>query len=53
MNQGIGSQFVGGMVTAMVGVIIVAAIYQLNKPNTPLVPSATGVANNTLGALFK
>ena len=53
MNDGIGGQFVGGVFTAIMGVIVIAAIYQLNKPNTPLVPGATSVANNTLGAIFK
>lgn len=53
MNEGLGGQFVGGMFTAIMGVIVIAGIYQLNKPNTPLVPGATSVANNTLGAIFK
>lgn len=55
MNQGggVASQLVGGIFLAAMGVIVIAGIYQLNKPNTPLVPGATSVANNTLGAIFK
>lgn len=54
MNQGgIGSQLVGGFFVATLGVLVIAGIYQLNKPNTPLVPAASSVANNTLGAIFK
>lgn len=54
MNQGgVGSQLVGDIFLTAMGVIVIAGIYQLNKPNTPLVPSTTTVANNTLSAIFK
>jgi hypothetical protein len=46
-------QVVGGLFTVGIGVIIVAAIFQLNKQNTPLVPAAANVADNTLSAIFK
>ena len=51
--DGIGGQIVGGAVVVALAVITVGAIYQLNKPNTPLVPASTGVANNALADLFK
>lgn len=48
MGQGI----VGGFVTLGIGVIVIAAIYQLNS--RPGVVNATqSVANNTLTSLFK
>ena len=55
MNNGggIGSQLVGGLVVATLGVITIAGIYQLNKPNTPLVPASQTVATSTLSAIFK
>lgn len=54
MNQGgVGSQLVGGIFVVALGVVVIAGIYQLNKPNTPLVPGSVSVANNTLGAIFK
>lgn len=55
MNNGggIGSQLVGGIFVTALGVLVIAGIYQLNKPNTPLVPGATSVANNTLSSIFK
>lgn len=52
-RDGVASQLVGGIFLGVMGVITVAAIYQLNKPNTPLVPATQSVANNTLGAIFK
>jgi hypothetical protein len=52
-QQGAFSQIIGGVFVGIMGVIAIAAIYQLNKPNTPLVPATQSVANNTLGAIFK
>lgn len=52
-QSSVGAQLVGGIFVAMLGVITVAGIYQVNKPNTPLVPGTVSVANNTLGAIFK
>lgn len=56
MNQGIGGQLVGGIVVVGLGVIAIAAIYQLQHPakGTPSVASdATSITNNTLGTIFK
>lgn len=47
-----GSQIVGGFVTVAVGVVVVAAIFQLGKPNNPTVSDVTGFGNNTVNALF-
>ena len=44
---------VGAFVTVGMGVVAIAAIYQLNKKGSPLVPAASGVANNTLTSIFK
>ena len=52
-GQGAGSQFVGGFFLVAMGVVVVAGIFQLNKPGTPLVPTAGNVANNTLSSIFK
>jgi hypothetical protein len=43
----------GGVIGIGMAVVIVAAIYQLNKKGTPLVPGAVSVANNTLTSIFK
>lgn len=43
----------GSIVTLGVGVIVIAAIYQLGKSGNPIVPTAGTAYNNTLGALFK
>lgn len=54
MNRdSIGAQIVGGIVVFGLGVLTIGAIFQLNKPNTPLVPSATSVTNTALGDIFK
>lgn len=53
MGDGLGGQVVGGAVVVALAVITVGAIFQLNKPNTPLVPDVTGVSNNALSDLFK
>ena len=44
---------IGAVTSIALGVIVIAAIYQLNKKGTPLVPAASGVANNTLTSIFK
>lgn len=48
---------VGAGVTLGLGVIVIAAIYQLGKNNNPIVPALVGGQNSaynaTLGALFK
>jgi hypothetical protein len=44
---------VGAIVTLGVGVVVIAAIYQLGQSGNPIVPSATTAYNNTLSALFK
>lgn len=43
----------GSIVTLGIGVVVIAAIYQLGKSGNPIVPSATTAYNNTLSALFK
>jgi hypothetical protein len=55
MNQegGAVSQLVGGVLVIGLAVVGIAAIYQLNKANTPLVPDSTSVANNALSDIFK
>lgn len=44
---------VGAFVTLGIGVITIAAIYQLGKSANPIVPDATSVTNTTLNSLFK
>jgi hypothetical protein len=46
-------EIVGAVSGLFMGVIVIAAIYQLNKKGSPLVPSVTGVANHTLTSIFK
>ena len=53
MREGIGSQVVGGVVAVSLAVLTIGAIFQLNKPNTPLVPAAQNVATTTLNDVFK
>lgn len=48
-----GSQLIGGFVTVAMGVIVVAAIYQLGVNSSNVATDVTQVANNTLGGLFK
>jgi hypothetical protein len=43
----------GGLFGVMMAVVVVAAIYQLNKKGTPLVPGAVSLGNNTLTSIFK
>lgn len=44
---------IGAFVTVSLGVITVAAIYQLGKSANPIVPTAGAVATTTLNNLFK
>lgn len=53
MGQGTGAQVVGGLVTFGMGVIIIAALYQLGKQGNPTVGAVQNIADNTLGGLFK
>lgn len=46
-------QIVGFLTTAAVGVVGVAAIYQLSKGKAPLVKAGQSVANTTTKSLFK
>jgi hypothetical protein len=47
-----GSSIVGAIATIGIGVIVVAAIYQLNQaPN--VTNATTNIVDNTLGGLFK
>lgn len=48
-----GEQLVGGIVTVALGVIVIAAIYQLGQKGNPIVPSTTSVAQTTLTNIFK
>ena len=49
-----GDQIVGGFVTLGIGVIVIAAIYQLAKPGGQTITSdATQSYNQTLSSLFK
>jgi hypothetical protein len=48
-----GDQIVGGIVTVALGVIVIAAIYQLGHTNNPIVPDATSLGQTTLTNLFK
>ena len=47
------NEIVGAFVTVSLGVITVAAIYQLGKSANPIVPTAGSVATTTLNSLFK
>ena len=44
---------IGAFTGIAMGVIVIAAIYQLNKKGSPLVPAASGVATTTLTSIFK
>ena len=48
-----GQTLAGGIIGVMMGVIVIAGIYQLNKKGSPLVPAASGVATTTLTSIFK
>ena len=43
----------GVIVTLGIGVITIAAIFQLSKGKAPLVTATQSVANNTLSSIFK
>jgi len=47
------AEALGGFFGVAMAVVVVAAIYQLNKKGSPLVPAARGVADNTLTSIFK
>lgn len=53
MGSGTGSQIVGGAVVIMLGVIVIAGIYQLGKKGNPIVPAASSAYGSTLTSLFK
>lgn len=48
-----GQSIVGAGVTIMLGVIAIAAIYQLGKSGNPIVPAASSSYQATLTSLFK
>ena len=48
-----GTQLVQGIVTVALGVIVIAAIYQLGKKGNPIVPSVTTVGQTALTNMFK
>jgi len=45
--------FVGAAVTLGIGVIVIAAIFQLGKKGNPIVPAASAGYSSTLSSLFK
>lgn len=53
MNQGLGAQVVGVLMIGVTGVLVVGAIFQLNKPQGTIVPNASSVATTTVNDLFK
>lgn len=53
MGNGTGSQIVGGLTIGLIGIIVIAAIYQLGKKTNPIVTTSGTAYDNTLGALFK
>lgn len=46
-------EIVGGFFGVAMAVVVVAAIYQLNKKGSPIVPTAGSVATTTLTSIFK
>jgi hypothetical protein len=44
---------IGAVVTIVLGVLGIAAIYQLSKGNAPLATDTTKVASQTLTSIFK
>ncbi len=48
-----GQDAIGAVSAIALGVIVIAAIYQLNKKGTPLVPAGQAVATTTLTSIFK
>lgn len=47
------NDIVGGVFAAIMGVIVIAGIYQLNKKGSPIVPATQNVAVATLTSIFK
>ena len=48
-----GQTLAGGIIGVMMGVIVIAGIYQFNKKGSPLVPAAQSITTTTLTSLFK
>jgi hypothetical protein len=44
---------IGGVISIGLGVVVIAAIYQLGQKGNPIVPDATSVATTTLNSIFK
>ena len=44
---------IGGVFGVAMGVIVIAAIYQLGKKGNPIVPDVASVANTGLASIFK
>lgn len=53
MGSGTGSQIVGGVVVIGLGIIVIAAIFQLGQKGNPIVPAAESSYQSTLTSLFK
>lgn len=50
-NRGVGSQIAGGIAAFALGVVAVAAIFQLNKGTIPQTAGST--TTNVVGDMFK
>ena len=48
-----GTQIIQGVVTVALGIIVIAAIYQLGKKSNPIVPSVTTLGQTALTNMFK
>lgn len=46
-------EVIGGVFAAIMGVIVIAGIYQLNKKGSPIVPAVQSVSTQTLTSIFK
>jgi hypothetical protein len=46
-------KIIGGVFGVAMGVIVIAAIYQLNKKGSPIVPAAEKVTQTGLASIFK
>ena len=51
VNSGVGSQIAGGIAAFGLGVVAVAAIFQLNKGSIPQTAGST--TSNVVGDMFK
>ena len=51
VNSGVGSQIVGGIAAFALGVVAVAAIFQLNKGSIPATAGST--TTSVVGDMFK